>query len=90
MADAKGYAEILDTRGDGLKCVRFESGDVGVVDERGDVIYQIDKCRHIEFAEHDFLKLKFGVTDILSIPTLKNAPSDDGSYLRSVFYVVSP
>lgn len=87
MADAKGYAEILDTRDDGLKCVRFESGDVGVLDERGDVIYQIDKCRHIEFAEHDFLKLKFGVTDILSIPTLKNAPSDDGSYLRSVFYV---
>ena len=87
MANDKRYAEILDTRDDGLKCVRFESGAFGVVDERGDVIYQIDKCRHMEFAEHDFVKLKFGVTDILSIPTLKNAPSDDGSYLRSVFYV---
>ena len=79
--------KVLDTREDGMKCVRFESGGVGVVDERGEVIYQIDKCRHIEFAEHDFLKLKFGVTDILSVPILKNAPSDDGSYLRSVFYV---
>ena len=78
---------MFDTREDGLRCVRFESGAVGVVDDQGNVIYQVDKCRHIEFAEHDFLKLKFGVADILSIPTLKNAPSDDNSYLRSVFYV---
>ena len=78
---------MFDTREDGLRCVRFESGAVGVVDDQGNVIYQVDKCRHIEFAEHDFLKLKFCVADILSIPTLKNAPSDDNSYLRSVFYV---
>lgn len=87
MANENRHTEIFDTREDGLKCVRFESGQVGVVDERGEVVYQIDKCRHIEFAEHDFLKLKFGVADILSMPTLKNAPSDDESYLRSVFYV---
>ena len=87
MGNEKRYVEIFDTRNDGLKCVRLESGAVGVVDERGEIVYQIDKCRHIEFAEHDFLKLKFGVADILSIPTLKNAPSDDESYLRSVFYV---
>lgn len=86
MADEKRYIEIFDAREDGLKCVRFESGAVGVVDEHGEVIYQIDKCRHIEFAEHDFVKLKFGVAEILTNPTLKNAPSDDVSYLRSVFY----
>ncbi|MGM9779710.1 MAG: hypothetical protein ACI3ZD_15475 [Prevotella sp.] len=87
MDNEKRYIEIFDTREDGLKCVRFESGAVGVVDERGEIIYQIEKCRHIEFAEHDFLKLKFGVAEILTNPTLKNAPSDDVSYLRSVFYV---
>ena len=79
--------KVLDTREDGMKCVRFESGKVGVVDERGEVIYQIDKCRHIEFVEHDFVKLKFGVVEILHNPTLKNAPTDDERYLRSVFYV---
>ena len=87
MANEYRYIEIFDSREDGMKCVRFESGEVGVADERGEVIYQIEKCRRIEFAEHDFLKLKFGVAEILSNPTLKNAPSDDESYLRSVFYV---
>ena len=60
VLDMRGalIAEIFDTREDGLKCVRFESGQVGVVDERGEVVYQIDKCRHIEFAEHDFVKLR--------------------------------
>ena len=87
MDNDKRYTEIFDTREDGMKCVRFESGKVGVVDERGEVIYQIDKCRHIEFAEHDFVKLKFGVVEILHNPTLKNAPTDDERYLRSEFYV---
>ena len=87
MDNENRYIEVFDAREDGLKCVHFESGNVGVVDEHGEVIYQIDKCRHIEFAEHDFLKLKFGVAEILANPTLKNAPSDDEGYLRSVFYV---
>ena len=87
MADGNGIVEIVDTREDGLRCVRFESGEVGVVEEQGRVLFQMDKCRHIAFAEHDFLKLKFGVVDILGNPMLKNAPSDDDSYLRSVFYV---
>ena len=87
MDNENRYIEVFDAREDGLKCVHFESGNVGVVDEHGAVIYQIDKCRHIEFAEHDFLKLKFGVAEILANPTLKNAPSDDEGYLRSVFYV---
>ena len=83
----KDVSEIFDRRADGMMCVRFLSGDVGVVDERGEVVYRIDRCRHIEFAENDLLKLKFGVTEILSNPTLKEAPTDDESYLRSVFYV---
>lgn len=87
MTDESIYTEIFDTREDGLRCVRFESGEAGVVDELGKVIYRVDQCRHIAFAEHDFLKLKFGVADILSNPTLKNAPSDDERLLRSVFYV---
>ena len=87
MDKEKRHIEIFDMREDGMKCVRFESGEVGVVDRTGKIIYQIDKCRHIEFAEHDFLKLKFGVAEILGNPTLKEAPTDDESYLRSVFYV---
>lgn len=78
---------VLDSRDDGMKCVLFDSGNVGVVNERGEVIYQVEQCRHIAFAAHDFVKLKFGVADILSNPMLKSAPSDDESYLRSLFYV---
>ena len=70
MDNENRYIEVFDAREDGLKCVHFESGNVGVVDEHGEVIYQIDKCRHIEFAEHDFLKLKFGVAEILANPCL--------------------
>ena len=43
MAEGNGIAEIFDTREDGLKCVRFESGNVGVVDKHGKVILQYDK-----------------------------------------------
>ena len=53
MTDGNGIAEVFDTRKDGLRCVRFDSGKVGVVDERGNVIYQIEKCRYIEFVEQD-------------------------------------
>ena len=42
MADRRGIAEIFDTREDGLRCVRFVSGEVGVVDARGGVIYHVD------------------------------------------------
>ncbi|MGN0282699.1 MAG: hypothetical protein ACI4B3_10460 [Prevotella sp.] len=87
MDNEKRYADIFDTRDDGMKCVRFESGKVGVVDQQGEAIYLTDKCKHIEFAAKDFLKLKFSVVEILHNPTLKNVPSDDESYLRSEFYV---
>ena len=40
MAEGNGIAEIFDTREDGMKCVRFESGDVGVVDKQGKVFLQ--------------------------------------------------
>ena len=32
MAEGNGIAEIFDAREDGLKCVRFESGEVGMVE----------------------------------------------------------
>lgn len=40
-ADGNRIAEVFDTRKDGLKCVRFESGAVGVVDERGEIIWAV-------------------------------------------------
>ena len=46
------FIEIFDTRDDGLKCVRFESGAVGVVDEQGEVVFKADRFKHIVFAEN--------------------------------------
>lgn len=58
MKERDGVTEVFDTRDDGLKCVRFESGAVGVVDEQGEVIYRYDKFKQIEFVDHDFVKLR--------------------------------
>ena len=58
MVDENGIAEIFDTREDGLRCVRFVSGEVGVVDVHGKVILQYRQFRHVEFAAHDFVKLR--------------------------------
>ena len=65
MADGNGIAEVFDTRKDGLKCVRFVSGEVGVVDERGRVMYHADKFKHIVFAEHDLVKLRTTKDEVL-------------------------
>ena len=61
MAEGNGIVEIFDTREDGLKCVRFESGDIGVVDKHVKVILQYGKFRHAEFADHDFVKLRCSI-----------------------------
>ena len=58
MAEGNGIAEIFDTREDRMKCVRFESGDVGVVDKHGKIIFAKRKFKHAEFADHDFVKLR--------------------------------
>ena len=66
-----GIAEIFDTREDGLKCVRFESGEVGVVDVHGKVLFAKRKFRHAEFADHDFVKLRSSRPEVMNNPELR-------------------
>lgn len=77
MTKGSGLADILDTREDGQKCVRFESGDVGVVDKQGKVILQYDKFRHAEFADHDFVKLRSSMVEVLQNPALRDMLRDE-------------
>ena len=87
MAEGNGIAEIFDTREDGLKCVRFESGDIGVVDKHGKVILQYGKFRHAEFADHDFVKLRSSMVEVLQNPALRNMLRDENCSCRHIFYV---
>lgn len=87
MAGNNGYAELFDMRDDGLKCVRFESGAVGVVDEQGEVIYQYDKFRHIEFVDHDFVKLRANKVEVLHNPELRYMLREDECSCTYIFYV---
>lgn len=87
MAEARCYAEIFDTRGDGLKCVRFESGVVGVVDERDTVIYSTDKFRHIVFVKEDFVKLRTTKAEMLHDPELRYMLREEGCSSPHIFYV---
>ena len=48
--------EVIDVLGD-LRCIRFESGRVGVVDSRGKVLLQLGNAVSLEFAEHGFVKV---------------------------------
>lgn len=47
--------EVLDALGD-LRCVRFQSGRVGVVDSGGKVLLRLGNAVSLEFAEHGFVK----------------------------------
>ena len=87
MTEGNGIAEIFDTREDGLKCVRFESGDIGVVDKHGKVILQYGKFRHAEFADHDFVKLKSRKVEVLQNPELRDMLRDENCSCSHVFYV---
>ena len=51
--------QVLDTKG-ALKCVRFESGHVGVVDAQGEVVLVVGPYWGLKFARHGFLKVKHG------------------------------
>lgn len=73
-----GIVEIFDTREDGLRCVRFESGEVGVVDVQGKVIFAKRKFKHVEFAEHDFVKLICSKMEVLMSPELRYMVRDGG------------
>ncbi|MGN0282698.1 MAG: hypothetical protein ACI4B3_10455 [Prevotella sp.] len=86
MDNEKKYAEIFDTRDDGMKCVRFESGKVGVVDEYGKVILQFDRFRHMEFAEHDFVKLRCNKVEVLQNPELRYMLREEDCSCTHIFY----
>ena len=87
MADRRGIAEIFDTREDGLRCVRFVSGEVGVVDARGGVIYHVDKFKHIMFVEHDFVKLRTSKVVAMHNPELRYMLRDEECSCIHIFYV---
>ena len=82
-----GIAEILDTREDGLKCVRFESGEVGVVDVHGKVLFAKRKFKHAEFAAHDFVKLRSSKPVVMNNPELRYMLRDEDCSCIHVFYV---
>ena len=85
--EKSGIAEIFDTREDGLKCVRFESGEVGVVDEHGKVILQYSKFKHAAFADHDFVKLRSSKEEVLHDPELRYMLRDERCSCIHIFYV---
>ena len=85
--EKSGIAEIFDTREDGLKCVRFESGEVGVVDERGKVLLQYSKFKHAAFAGHDFVKLRSSKEEVLHDPELRYMLRDERCSCIHIFYV---
>ena len=50
------YSEVLDTRG-ALRCVRFESGNVGVVTTQGKTKLVVGPFQQLNFAENGFLRV---------------------------------
>ena len=87
MTDGNGIAEVFDTRKDGLRCVRFVSGEVGVVDERGRVMYHADKFKHIVFVENDFVKMRTTKDEVLRNPELRYMLRDENCSCIHIFYV---
>ena len=87
MAEGNGIAEIFDTREDRMKCVRFESGDVGVVDKHGKIIFAKRKFKHAEFADHDFVKLRSSMVEVLQDPALRDMLRDENCSCTHIFYV---
>lgn len=49
--------DVLDVRG-ALRCVRFASGEVGVVGPQGTVLLVVGAFQQLAFAEHGFLKAR--------------------------------
>lgn len=48
--------QVLDTRG-ALRCVRFASGNVGVVNARGEAKLVLGPCLQLNFADNGFLRV---------------------------------
>ena len=87
MNEREGVAEVFDTRDDGLRCVRFESGAVGVVDGRGEVIYRYEIFKHMEFVDHDFVKLRCTKMEAMRNPELRFLLREDECSCPHIFYV---
>ncbi|MGN0874717.1 MAG: hypothetical protein ACI4OZ_05980 [Akkermansia sp.] len=51
--------KVLDTRGD-LRCVRFASGNLGVVDGQDVPVVVVGPMQQLRFASHDFLRVRNG------------------------------
>ncbi|MGM9758766.1 MAG: hypothetical protein ACI30I_01455 [Parabacteroides sp.] len=52
----RSIQQVLDTRGT-LRCVRFESGNVGVVTTQGKTRLVVGAFQQLKFAEHGFLRV---------------------------------
>lgn len=50
------FSEVFDEQ-QSLKCVRFRSGKVGVIDEKGKVLLTMGDYEHIEFADAGFVRV---------------------------------
>ena len=87
MSEGNGIAEIFDTREDGLKCVRFESGEVGVVDVHGKVLFAKRNFKHATFAAHDFVKLRSSRPVVMNNPELRYMLRDEDCSCIHIFYV---
>ena len=85
--EKSGIAEIFDTREDGLKCVRFESGEVGVVDVHGKVLFAKRNFKHATFAAHDFVKLRSSRPVVMNNPELRYMLRDEDCSCIHIFYV---
>ena len=51
--------KVLDARG-ALRCVRFDSGDVGVVTTGGRTVLVVGEFRELVFADNGFLRVSNG------------------------------
>ncbi len=85
------YLEVFDTR-DKLRCVRLDTEEGAVVDEQSNILLRIDKCRHMEFAAHGFVKVRTGVAEAMRNPALQNLLTKgvgyEGAYrIPTIYYV---
>ena len=85
------YTEVFDTR-DNLRCVRLDTGEAAVVDEQGNIHLRIDICKHMEFADHGFVKVKTSVAEAMRNPALQNQLTKgvgyEGAYrIPTIYYV---
>ena len=83
--------EVFDTR-DKLRCVRLDTEEGAVVDEQSNILLRIDKCRHMEFAAHGFVKVRTGVAEAMRNPALQNLLTKgvgyEGAYrIPTIYYV---